>query len=137
MSSFIVLSAGLLIGLVVIGLVPAARRQTMPSSVYSPRLGWLACGCYAGAAVAAYLVWGGSADGIGITGMLLGMPWSFVLAFGLSALQISFAQLASGIGAPVAHGLLFGTMLLNAWIVYQLGVRLPVLWTAAAPRAAR
>lgn len=137
MSSLSVLSAGVLIGLVVVGLLIAVRSPYLSSSVYSSRLGGLTLGCYAVAVLAAYLVWGRSDDGFGIASMLLGMPWSFVLAFTLSLFQVSFAQLAGEPGALLANAVLFGTVLLNAWVVYHLGARLPALWTRAAPRGTR
>lgn len=137
MSSLSVLSAGALIGLVVAGLLIAVRSPYLPSSAYSHRLGGMTLGGYAVAVLAAYLVWGRSEDGFGIASVLLGMPWSFVLALMLSVFQLSFAQLAGGSAALVANAVLFGTVLINAWIVYHLGRRLPVLWTAAAPRETR
>lgn len=135
--SLSVLSAVALISLVVVGLLIAVRSPYRPSSAYSSRLGWLTLGGYAVAVLGAYLVWGRSDDGFGIASMLLGMPWSFVLALALSVFQVSFAQLASGPAALVANAVLFGTVLLNAWVVYHLGRRLPVLWTAVAPRETR
>jgi hypothetical protein len=137
MSILSILSAGAVIGLVVVGLVIAVRSPYLPSSVHNSRLGWLTLGGYVGAVLAAYLVWGRSEEGFGIASILLGMPWSFVLAFTLSVFQLSFAQLAGGLGGLIGNVVLFGTVLLNAWIVYHLGARLPVLWTAAAPRAGR
>lgn len=137
MSSLSVLSAGALIGLVVAGLLIAVRSPYCPSSLNSSRLGWLTLSGYAVAVLAAYLVWGRSEEGFGIASILLGMPWSFVLAFVMSLFQLSFAQLAGGVGGLIANAVLFGTVLLNAWIVYYLGRRLPVLWKAAAPRKTR
>lgn len=129
--SLSVLSAVALIGMVVVGLLIAVRSPHHPSSVYSSRLGWLTLSGYAVAILGAYLVWGRNEDGFGIASLLLGMPWSFVLAFVLSLFQLSFAQLAGGFAGLVANAVLFGTVLLNAWVVYHLGRRLPVLWAAA------
>lgn len=137
MSSLSILSAGALICLVVVGLLIAVRGLYRPSSVYSPRLGWLTLGVYAVAVLAAYLVWGRSEEGFGIASVLLGMPWSFVLAFTLSIFQLSFVQLAGGSAGLVANAVFFSTVLLNAWVVYHLGRRLPVLWRAAGQRETR
>jgi hypothetical protein len=135
-NSLSVFSAGALIGLVVIGLLIAVRSLHRPSSVFDSRLGGLALGGYAVAILGAYLVWGRSEEGFGIASILLGMPWSFVLAFVMSLFQLSFAQLPAEFGGFFGNAVLFGTVLVNAWIVYHLGARLPVLWTATAPREA-
>lgn len=136
MSALPLLSSSMLIVLVVLGLAVALRNGSLTAPVRSPRLGWVAAGCYGIAVVAALLVWGRDVDGLGIASILLGMPWSFVLMLMLNAVKIGLSLPDSAGWQLFLQVALLGPVLLNAVALYHLGARLPALWTTA-PRPAK
>lgn len=132
MNALSLFSSSMLIVVVMLGFIVVLRSGSLPATAHSPRLGWLAAGCYLLAVVAALLVWGRNADGLGIASILLGVPWSFMLMLVLTPLQM-------GLGIPdntgwqlFLHVALLGPMLFNAAVLYHLGSRLPALWTSSS-----
>jgi hypothetical protein len=70
-------------------------------------------------------VWGGS---LGLSGvvLLLGLPWSWLLAFVLVVLGMPELVFGSA-GTITAYVLGAAGIVLNAWLAYQVGWRLPAL----------
>ena len=129
MSAFTILSNVFLFGLILLSIVIAVRSYYLPATVRNKNLGWLALGCYFVVVVAAFLVWGRDEEGIGITSIILGMPWSFIGVAILSPFTASYPHIISPQWQLFVQCLLFATILLNFRVAYMLGARLPALWT--------
>ena len=128
MGTFTVFSGVFLVSLVLVSIVIAARSRFLPATLHNSRLGWFTLGCYGASIVAAFLIWGSDAEGIGIASMLLGMPWSFISAALLSPLTVYYPQIISPLWQFFVQGLFFVLIAVNCRLAYMLGARIPAIW---------
>lgn len=119
------LGSWLLYGVFVLTVVIFERSITAGGQVRSSRLGRLCLGLYALLCLAVLGIWSGSLGLDGVV-LLLGLPWSWLLAFVLVVLRMPDLVFGSS-GTMTAYVLSAAGIALNAWLAYQVGWRLPAL----------
>jgi hypothetical protein len=127
MSSITVISSTLLVFIILATLSVFVRSAHLPTGTGWPRWGWRALAFYMCSVLAALLVWGRDAEGVGIAAILLGLPWSALGAAVLSALPLRTGLFGASWETTITI-LSISTIGVNGWLAYHLGQRLPALW---------
>jgi hypothetical protein len=129
MSSITVISSALLVLITLATLGIFVRSTHLPAGTRWPRWGWMTLAFYLCGVLAALFVWGRDAEGLGIAAILLGLPWSAISAALLNVLLQLRTGLFGASWETTITILSIAAIGVNGWLAYQLGQRLPALWT--------
>jgi hypothetical protein len=129
MSIVTAISSVLFVLITLAALVTSVCAASISTDMWRPGWGRMLLALYLGSVLGALLIWGGDAEGVGIATILMGFPWSALSAFVLNGLLQLHTGLFGATWETTITILSIGAIGVNGWLAYQLGQRLPAIWT--------